>query len=198
VAKRYPASAAPSAKVSRSPIRRNGRPRPASAIVSATAEPSPPITEWFSAVTTIPAPAAAERTVSSSSGLITATLTTDTDTPCSPSARAAPSAAATIIPLANSATSQPAVSTSARSRRSAWSSSKITGISPRLSRTYTGPGRSATASTTWRVVVASATSTTVMFGSTRISATSSIAWWLGPPGVDTPGMKPMIRTGSPG
>ena len=33
-----------------------------------------------------------------------------------------------------------------------------------------------------------------MFGTARISATSSIAWWLGPPGLDTPGMKPMIRT----
>ena len=48
---------------------------------------------------------------------------------------------------------------------------------------------------TWRVSTASATSTTVMLGSARISATSSIAWWDGPPGVDTPGMKPMMRTG---
>ena len=37
-----------------------------------------------------------------------------------------------------------------------------------------------------------------MCGSARISATSSIAWWLGPPGLDTPGMNPMIRTGSRG
>ena len=47
-----------------------------------------------------------------------------------------------------------------------------------------------------RICVASATSTTVMFGTARIRATSSIAWWLGPPGLDTPGMKPTIRTGS--
>src|SRR6516225_9608371 len=51
---------------------------------------------------------------------------------------------------------------------------------------------------TCRTSTASATSTTIRFGSARISATSSIAWWLGPPGLDTPGMKPMIRTGSRG
>ena len=44
------------------------------------------------------------------------------------------------------------------------------------SRTYTGPGRSTIASTTCRTSTASATSITVMFGSARISATSSIAW----------------------
>jgi hypothetical protein len=79
------------------------------------------------------------------------------------------------ITLANSATSVPARTTSARPRRSTWSSPKITGISPRLSRTYTGPGTSTIAATTWRVSTASATSTTVMLGSARISATSSIA-----------------------
>jgi hypothetical protein len=36
---------------------------------------------------------------------------------------------------------------------------------------------------------------TVMLGSARIRATSSMAWWLGPPGVETPGMKPTMRTG---
>ena len=51
---------------------------------------------------------------------------------------------------------------------------------------------------TWPASMASATSMTVMPGIARISATSSIAWWLGPPGLDTPGMKPMIRTGSRG
>ena len=64
-----------------------------------------------------------------------------------------------------------------------------------MSRTYTGPGTSATKAGTCRVSTASATSTTVMFGSARISATSSVAWCDGPPGVDTPGMNPMIRTG---
>ncbi len=54
------------------------------------------------------------------------------------------------------------------------------------------------AATTCAVSVASATSTTVMPGIARIRATSSIAWWLGPPGLDTPGMKPTIRTGSRG
>ena len=49
-----------------------------------------------------------------------------------------------------------------------------------------------------RTCVASATSTTVMFGIARIRATSLIAWWLGPPGLDTPGMNPTIRTGSLG
>ena len=63
-----------------------------------------------------------------------------------------------------------------------------------MSRTYTGPSTSTIALATWRPSTASATSTTVMFGTARISATSSIAWWLGPPGLDTPGMKPMIRT----
>ena len=71
----------PSAKVSRSPTRRSGRPSPASAIVSATAEPRPPMMVWFSAVTTICAPAAAPRTVAVSSGLIIGTLMTETDDP---------------------------------------------------------------------------------------------------------------------
>ncbi len=51
---------------------------------------------------------------------------------------------------------------------------------------------------TCRTAAASATSSTVMPGRARISATSSMAWWLGPPGLDTPGMNPMIRTGSRG
>jgi hypothetical protein len=51
---------------------------------------------------------------------------------------------------------------------------------------------------TCRASIASATSTTVMCGIARISATSSIAWWLGPPGLDTPGMNPTIRTGRRG
>ena len=54
------------------------------------------------------------------------------------------------------------------------------------------------AGTTWAVSVASATSITVMPGSARIRATSSMAWWLGPPGLETPGMKPTMRTGSRG
>ena len=41
-------------------------------------------------------------------------------------------------------------------------------------------------------------STTVIPGTHRISATSSIAWWLGPPGLEMPGMKPTILTGSRG
>ena len=91
--------------------------------------------EWFSAVTTIRAPAAAPRTVAVSRGLIVGTLMTETDTPCSPSARAAASAAASIMPLANRATSCPGTTTSAWPSRSTWPSPKITGISPRLSRT---------------------------------------------------------------
>ena len=51
------------------------------------------------------------------------------------------------------------------------------------------------AGTTWLTSLASATSTTVMLGSDRISATSSMAWWLGPPGLEIPGMKPRMRTG---
>src|SRR5690348_17409 len=42
---KYGVSSDPSAKVSSSPIRRSGRPSPASAIVSATAEPRPPMIE---------------------------------------------------------------------------------------------------------------------------------------------------------
>ena len=79
------------------------------------------------------------------------------------------------MPLANRATSSPGTTTSAWPSLSTWSSSKMTGISPRFSRTYTGPGTSTTAAATWRTSTASATSTTVMFGRVRISATSSIA-----------------------
>ena len=76
--------------------------------------------EWFSAVTTsrTEAAEAAASTPAVSSGLITGTLITDTDTPPAPSAREAPSAAASIIPLANSATSVPAATTDTRSSRS--------------------------------------------------------------------------------
>src|ERR1700733_9149763 len=86
---KYQASSAPSAKVSRSPTRRSGQPTPASAIVSATAEPRPPIIEWFSAVTPSRPEAAAVSTPAESSGLITGTLITETDTPDAPSAREA-------------------------------------------------------------------------------------------------------------
>ena len=81
--------------------------------------------EWFSAVTTKCAPAAASSTVAVSSGLITGTLMTDTDTPHAPSAREAASAAASIIPLANSATSVPATTTDARPSRSTWERFKL-------------------------------------------------------------------------
>src|SRR3982074_1954652 len=47
---RYGPDSYPSAKVSRRPIRRSGRPSPASAIASATAEPRPPMMEWVSRV----------------------------------------------------------------------------------------------------------------------------------------------------
>ena len=90
--------------------------------------------EWFSAVTTRRTARAAASTAAESSGLIVGTLITETDTPAEPSARAALSAAASIIPLANSATSVPATTTSAWPRRSTCSSPKITGTSPRLSR----------------------------------------------------------------
>ncbi len=76
------------------------------------------MTEWFSAVTTTLARPAAARTAAESSGLMVGTLMTETDTPCSPRARAAARAAASIMPLANRATSVPGVSTSARPRRS--------------------------------------------------------------------------------
>ena len=82
-ANRYGAVSDPSANVSRSPTRCSGRPRPASAMVSATADPRPPMMVWFSAVTTIRAPAAAAWTVATSSGLMVATLMTETETPCS-------------------------------------------------------------------------------------------------------------------
>src|SRR3979409_751921 len=45
---RYGPDSDPSAKVSRRPIRRSGRPSPASAIASATAEPRAPMIEWVS------------------------------------------------------------------------------------------------------------------------------------------------------
>ena len=162
------------------------------------AVPSPPLTRWFSAVSTTRAASATASTVPVSSGLSTGTLTTDSATPWRPSTRAAASAGASIMPLANRATSPPRLMTWAWCSDSTWSSSKMTGTSPRLSRTYTGPGRSAMAAQTCRTSTASATSSTVIPGTARISATSSMAWWLGPPGLEMPGMKPMIRTGSRG
>ncbi len=133
---RYAASSAPSAKVSRRPTRRSGRPNPASASVSATAEPSPPTIEWFSAVTTARVAAATVRIVAVSSGFSTGTSTTEAETPALRRTGAAASAVASIIPLATSATSVPASSTRARLRDSGGSwSSTITGTSPRLSRT---------------------------------------------------------------
>src|ERR1700731_4210170 len=89
LANRYGAVLAPSAKVSRRPTRRNGRPSPASASTSATAVPRPPTTVWFSAVTTALAAPATSVTVAASSGLITGTFTTVTETPCASSTRAA-------------------------------------------------------------------------------------------------------------
>jgi hypothetical protein len=77
---------------------------------------------------------AAAKTVSASSGLTTGTLTTLADTPAVASTLAAVSAAASIIPLAISATSSPSVSTCAWVSENSWSSSKITGISPRFKR----------------------------------------------------------------
>ncbi len=76
------------------------------------------MTEWFSADSAARQAAAAPVTVPTSSGLITGTLTTRTPAPCRPSSRAAASAGASIIPLANRATSSPGVSTSARSSAS--------------------------------------------------------------------------------
>src|ERR1700712_3166650 len=91
---RYGAVREPSANVSRSPTRRSGRPSPASAIVSATADPRPPVMVWFSAVTTTRALAAASWTVAVSRGLTVGTLMTETETAWPASARAAASAAA--------------------------------------------------------------------------------------------------------
>ena len=63
---------------------------------------------WFSAVTTTRALAAASWTVAVSRGLTVGTLMTETETAWLASARAAASAAASIMPLANRATSSPA------------------------------------------------------------------------------------------
>ena len=63
--------------------------------------------EWFSAVTTARVSATTRQTVAASKGLRTGTLTTATETPCLPSARAAASVGASIMPLATSATSVP-------------------------------------------------------------------------------------------
>src|SRR5262252_4621002 len=105
---RYGASRAPSANVSARPTRRRGRPRPASARVSATAEPRPPMIEWFSAVTTALADAETNRTVAVSRGLMTGILTTTVTAPAARRTRAAASAGATIMPLTSNATSQDA------------------------------------------------------------------------------------------
>src|SRR5215471_13402297 len=105
---RYGASRAPSAKVSARPTRRRGRPRPASARLSATAEPKPPMTEWFSAVTTASADVATDTTVAVSNGLMTGILTTTVTAPPARRTRAAASAGAIIMPLTSNATSQDA------------------------------------------------------------------------------------------
>ena len=72
--------------------------------------------------------------VSASRGLITGTFTTDTLTPAAPSVSAALIAADSIMPLAMTARSLPSMSICALVSENSWSSSKITGISPRLSR----------------------------------------------------------------
>src|SRR5262252_231856 len=108
LANRYGASRAPSANVSARPTRRSGRPRPASARVSATAEPRPPMTEWFSAVRTALADLATDRTVAVSNGLMTGTFTITVTAPAARRTRAAASAGAIIMPLTSNATSQDA------------------------------------------------------------------------------------------
>src|SRR5215831_1236146 len=108
LANRYGASRAPSAKVSARPTRRRGRPRPASARLSATAEPRPPMTEWFSAVTTASADVATDTTVAVSNGLMTGILTTTVTAPPARRTRAAASAGAIIMPLTSKNTPQDA------------------------------------------------------------------------------------------
>ena len=56
----------------------------------------------------------------------------------------------------------------------------MTGHSQRMVRRYTGPSKSAAARTAPRVSVASAGTTTVMFGIARMTAMSSTDWWVAP------------------
>ena len=72
---------------------------------------------------------------------------------------------------------------------------KSRGISPRSMRTYTGPLIFSITPSTDSTSAASPQSRTVMFGSARMTATSSMAWWVAPPGVVMPGRKPIILTG---
>src|SRR5215469_1822727 len=70
-------------------MRWRGRGRPASARVSATAEPRPPVVEWFSAVSTVVVAVAAARTVAVSRGLMTGILRTTVAIPAERRTRAA-------------------------------------------------------------------------------------------------------------
>src|ERR1022692_1419630 len=115
-------------------MRRRGRARPASARVSATADPRPPMMVWFSAVITWRATVAAARMVAVSRGFITGTLTTDALTWWWRRWVAAARAGATIMPLAKSATSVPSVSIWAWSRDSRWLGGEVTGVWQRLNR----------------------------------------------------------------
>jgi hypothetical protein len=82
----------------------------------ATAEPRPPMTEWFSAVTTTPADLATDRTVAVSNGLMTGILTATVTAPAARRTRAAASAGAIIMPLTSNATSQDAIEVHASPR----------------------------------------------------------------------------------
>jgi hypothetical protein len=71
---------------------------------------------------------------SASNGLITGTFITDALTPPAASVSAALIADDSIMPLAMTAKSVPSMSVCAVVSENSWSSSKMTGISPRLSR----------------------------------------------------------------
>jgi hypothetical protein len=154
--------------------------------------------EWFSTVTTRRWRLACACTKASSKGLSVCALATATAMPCARKARAAARAGSTINPLAMTSASPPASTPSSAWMRPISSGSHgVPSGSAALARSirrYTGPLWSAAARTAAGTCAGPEGSMTVMWGSARISATSSMAWWLTPRMVERPGRKPTIFT----
>ena len=149
---------------------------------SATVLPIPPFTWCSSAVTMQPVSSAAFRTVSSSNGFTVCRSYTRTETPSFARASAAFCASNTMAPLAKTVTSLPSRQSLAFPISKGVFSSVTTGTASLPKRTKQGPCRSAMARVAFLVSSASQGTMTVMFGRTRISATSSSAWCVAPSG----------------
>ena len=136
---------------------------------------------------------------SASSGLIVCMLTTVADS-VGASRRAASRATATVMPLAIIATSSPRYQHLALADRQRAQRHGLVRPAGRDGQTADRPDRPTPRPRALRHGPARARtgSTTVMLGSARISATSSIAWCDTPSGVVSPGRKPTIFTFSRG